>query len=82
MVNVEFSSNFERLFKKIKNENIKSKLKKQIKKVLDNPEIGKPMKYSRKRTRELYLKPYRISYLFIQEENKIIFLDLYHKDIQ
>ena len=82
MVNVEFSSNFERLFKKIKNENIKSKLKKQIKKVLDNPEIGKPMKYDRRGTRELYVKPFRLSYAYFKSKNKIIFLDLYHKDEQ
>jgi len=40
------------------------------------------MKYSRKGTRELYVKPYRISYSYIQHESKIIFLNLYHKDEQ
>ena len=43
---------------------------------------GKPMKYNRKNTRELYISPYRIAYAYISSENKLIFLDLYHKDEQ
>jgi len=40
------------------------------------------MRHARKGTRELYIKPYRLSYAYIKEENKIIFLNLYHKDEQ
>jgi len=40
------------------------------------------MKYIRKGTREVYIPPFRLSYLYIKEENKIVFLDLYHKDKQ
>ena len=80
MVDVIFDSNFKKYFKKIKNNSIKKKLINQISKIKDNPEIGKPMRYTRKGTRELYVKPYRISYCF---EKKIIYiLDLYHKDEQ
>ncbi len=40
------------------------------------------MKYGRKDTREVYIPPFRLSYAYIKEEDKIIFLDLYHKDEQ
>jgi mRNA-degrading endonuclease RelE of RelBE toxin-antitoxin system len=82
MVIVDFGSSFEKTFKKIKNLSLKDKLKKQIGKILKSPEIGKPMRYSRKGTRELYVAPYRLSYLYLEKENKIIFLELYHKDLQ
>ena len=72
---------FEKLFQKLDG-SIKDKVKKQIIKIIENPEVGKPMRYTRKGTREVYIKPYRLSYLYLQEENKIIFLDLYHKDQQ
>ena len=80
MVISEFGPQFEKRFKKIKNQSLKDKLKKQIAKVIINPEIGKPMMHSRKGTRELYVKPFRLSYAFI--DGKIIFLDFYHKDEQ
>ena len=82
MVTVEFGPSFEKGFKKIKNLSVKTQLKKQIAKVIDNPEMGKPMRYGRKGTRELYVAPYRLSYSWIKIEDKIIFLALYHKDHQ
>ncbi|MAF99047.1 MAG: hypothetical protein CMH61_00390 [Nanoarchaeota archaeon] len=82
MVRTTFNALFRRKFSKIKNGAIKEKVIKQFSKIRDNPEIGKPMKYSRKGTREVYVPPFRLSYVFLKEENKIIFLDLYHKDSQ
>jgi len=82
MVNVEFDSSFQRLFSKIKDPVLKEKIIKQVTKLKEMPELGKPMRYIRKGTRELYVSPFRLSYLYIKEENKIIILDLYHKDEQ
>lgn len=82
MVTVEFSSSFEWRIKKIKNELLKSQIKKQIQKIISNPEIGKPMRFNRKGTRELYIHPFRLSYAYLKEDNKVILLDLYHKDEQ
>ena len=78
---VDRDINFEKVFSKLDN-SIKEKIKKQIIKIIENHEIGKPMRYARKGTREVYVKPFRLSYAYIPEENKIIFLDLYHKDEQ
>lgn len=82
MVTVDFDQYFQKLFSKIKDSVIKERIIKQIMKLKGNPEIGKPMRYSRKGTREIYISPFRLSYLYIKEENKIIVLDLYHKDEQ
>lgn len=40
------------------------------------------MRNVRKGTREVYVKPYRLSYYFNKNENLIIFLDFYHKNKQ
>ena len=82
MVIADFHYNFEKKFKKLKNPTFKIQLKKQIRKIIDNPFIGKPMKHTRKGTREVYVKPFRLSYGYLEKENKIVFLDLYHKDLQ
>ena len=82
MVIVEFHPNFQKIFSKVKNNALKEKIIKQFSKIKENPEIGKPMRYSRKDTREVYVPPFRLSYAYIKNEDKIIFLDLYHKDHQ
>ena len=82
MVIVERTFIFERRFKKIKDNSQKEKLKKLVYKIILNPEIGKPMRYSRKNTREIYMKPFRLAYSYTKYENKIYLLDLYHKDEQ
>lgn len=80
MVKVIFDPYFENKFKKIKDKQLKIRIIKQIQKIKENPEIEKPMKYSRKNTRELYVLPFRLSYIMKQEI--IYILDLYHKDKQ
>ena len=82
MVNVDRRPQFAKIFEKIKDNVLKEKVKKQIEKIIVNPEIGKPMMYSRKGTREVYVSPFRLSYVYIKAEDKIILLDLYHKDEQ
>ncbi|MBS3156147.1 type II toxin-antitoxin system RelE/ParE family toxin [Candidatus Woesearchaeota archaeon] len=82
MVTVDFEAPFKQRMKKVKDIGTKNKIKKQIDKIINNPEIGKPMRYNRKGTRELYISPFRLSYIYLDKENKIVFLDLYHKDEQ
>lgn len=77
---VEKTDEFVKCFKKINDQRLKEKVQKQIIKIIQNPETGKPMRYARKGTREVYVPPFRPSYAYI--EDKIIFLDLYHKDEQ
>ena len=82
MVKSAYHPHFQKQFKKIKDNAFKERLIKQFLKIYESPEIGKPMMHNRKGTREVYVNPYRLSYIYIKEEDKIVFLDLYHKDEQ
>ncbi|MBI4155288.1 hypothetical protein HY498_04345 [Candidatus Woesearchaeota archaeon] len=82
MVILAFHSNFKEVFSKIKDGALKDRLIKQFAKIQEDPEIGKPMRFNRKGTREVYIGSCRLSYAYLKEEKKIIFLDLYHKDKQ
>ena len=52
------------------------KLKKQIIKIIENPQVGKPLKYKRGE-RTLYLKPFRLIYSLNQDE--LILLKFEHR---
>ena len=82
MVEIRFDKKFNNIFSKIKDNLFREKVIKQIKKISENPKIGKPMKNVRKGTREVRVKHYRLSYSYIEKEKKIIILSLYHKDVQ
>ena len=82
MVDVEFDDLFEKVYKKIKDGALKLRIKKQIAKIIESPEIGKPMRHDRKGTREVYVPPFRLSYAYIKEGNNVVFLNLYHKNVQ
>lgn len=82
MVKVVFTEKFKRLFSKIKNDLIKEKIIKQIEKIKDRPEAGKPMRFGRKGTREVYISPYRLSYAYDISKGIVYLLNIYHKDEQ
>lgn len=82
MLNIDYKKNFLKTISKIRDQRFKEKIKNQIEKIIENPEIGKPMRYTRKGTRELYVSPYRLAYSYLSKENKLIFLEIYHKDEQ
>jgi mRNA-degrading endonuclease RelE of RelBE toxin-antitoxin system len=77
----ECGDDFQTTYNRLDN-SLKIKVKKQILKIIDNPTCGKPMRNVRKGTREVRVKPYRLSYYYDVEHNHIIFLDFYHKDKQ
>ena len=82
MVRVRFTSKFQSTFYKIKDNLLKIKIIKQLKKIKDNPNVGKPMRNIRKGTRKLYIKPFRLSYSYLFEKELVYILDLYHKKQQ
>ncbi len=82
MLTIDYSPNFFSLVHKVKNKVNEERIKKQIKKIIENPEVGKPMRYARTGTREVYIGSFRLSYAYLKEEDKLILLDLYHKDEQ
>ena len=79
MLTIEYKDDFLKRITKIKDSIIKEQIKKQITKIIERPEIGKPMRYSRKGTRESYIESYRLAYAYLKNENKLIFLNFYHK---
>jgi mRNA-degrading endonuclease RelE of RelBE toxin-antitoxin system len=82
MVTVSYHHYFEKQIRKIKNEALKQRIKQQIQKIVEDPEIGKPMRFGRKGTRELYISPFRLSYMYEKEMNRVVLLTIYHKDEQ
>jgi len=82
MVTVAYGASFERTIRTIRDVTLKERLKAQIIRTVNNPEIGKPMRYSRKHTREVYISPYRLSYCYDRKKDLLVFLALYHTDEQ
>jgi mRNA-degrading endonuclease RelE of RelBE toxin-antitoxin system len=82
MLTVEYKNDFLKRISKINDTQKKEQIKKHIIKIIGQPEIGKPMRFSRKGSRELYVGAYRLAYAYLKNENKLIFLDFYHKDEQ
>ena len=76
MVMVIFTEKFEKEVKKL-DFSIKQKVIKQIEKIVQTPEIGKPLKYNLKGERTVYVKPYRIIYAYDNKE--ITFLRVEHR---
>lgn len=81
MVKIRTSEHFEKILNKIDN-TLKIQLSKTILKISNNPEIGKPMKFERKGTREIYVGSFRLSYSYDKSIDIIYLLDIYHKDKQ
>jgi len=65
-----FSLEFKKEYKKIKDRATRLKLIKQIKKLGKLPESGKPLKYGMKNHRSVRIPPFRIIYRL--EKNRII----------
>jgi len=82
MLTIEYRETLLKTISKIKDYAAKEKIKKQIKRIVENPEIGKPMRYTRKGTRELYIGSYRLAYAYFKDKERLIFLDIYHKNEQ
>jgi len=64
------------------NKSYMDRIEKLVLRIIQSPEVGKPMRFDRKGTRELYLKPFRLSYAYDKEKDTLYFLAIYHKDKQ
>jgi len=65
-----FSEEFKKEFKKIKDKTTRIKIIKQLKKLAGVPESGKPLKYNLKNHRSIRVAPFRIIYRI--EQDKLI----------
>jgi mRNA-degrading endonuclease RelE of RelBE toxin-antitoxin system len=82
MVEIRFDKKFTVIFSKLRDRLLREKIIKQVKKISENPKVSKPMKHTRRGTRELYIKPFRLSYSYLEDEKIVYILDLYHKKNQ
>ena len=80
MVTVAYSSRFEKTIRKIQDSGLKERVKARIIRIVNDPETGKPMRWCRKNTREVYIPPFRLSYCYDKKDDTLVFLALYHKD--
>ena len=72
-----WTQKFEQDFKKIKDRAMQDKLEKQVKKIRENPNFGKPLRYDLKCEWAIYVKPYRLIYKV--EGDKLILLRFDHR---
>ena len=77
MVKVLWTQKFEQDFRHVKDPSTKAKILKQIKKIADRPEKGKPLSFSLRGERAIYIKPYRLIYSFA--DDTLILLRFEHR---
>jgi len=71
------TKHFKQDFKKFKDAALLEKLSKQIRKIAENPEIGKPLRYNMRGERCIYIKPFRLIYAIRGDE--LILLKFSHR---
>jgi len=76
MVDVIYTDKFEKEVKRL-DSSVKIKVVKQIEKIIQSPNIGKPLRYDLKGERTIYIKPYRVIYAF--DKDTITFLRVEHR---
>jgi len=47
---------------KVRDGSTLKRLRKQVERIIDSPNIGKPLRYDMKDSRSVYIKPYRLIY--------------------
>jgi len=75
-MNAEFTSRFLKDTRQLKGTR-KEELEKMVKKVIEKPEIGKPLRYSYRNCRSVRIGKFRIIYKL--ERDKIIFITFEHR---
>jgi len=76
---ITYEAGFTKDFLKIKDKVLKSRIINQLKKIIENPQIGKPLMYSRKFTREVYISPFRLYYSYNKHLDILTIIELSHK---
>lgn len=67
MVEIIWTDTFKDEVQKIRDNSVKERVRKQIAKLVDNPEVGKPLRFDSKGERTIYIKPYRLIYSLVGE---------------
>lgn len=78
VVKAFFTPLFERTLRKIKDFETKRRIKKKVEEILENPNIGKPLRFQRKGERSVRIPPFRLIYTW--EKDVVCFLNLGKRD--
>jgi len=57
---IVYTQKFEREVRKIRDNSVKDRLRKQVERIAENPEFGKPLRYGLKGERTIRIQPYRL----------------------
>ncbi|MHB8548940.1 MAG: type II toxin-antitoxin system RelE family toxin [Thermoplasmataceae archaeon] len=74
---IVYTSKFEHDVRRLKDKGIKVRLEKNIRKIIENPEIGKPLSYALKGERTIRIPPFRLIYSI--SKNRLILLRFEHR---
>jgi mRNA-degrading endonuclease RelE of RelBE toxin-antitoxin system len=72
-----YSQDFQDQIKKFSGTPLAEKMRKQIRKIVENPNFGKSLKYGLANYRTIYVKPYRILYSF--DEGTVFLVKFDHR---
>ena len=78
--NVIYTDKFQRDVRRIKDNSIKVRLEKQIRKIVEDPEGGKPLRYGLKGEWTIRIHPYRLIY-GVNNENLILLRFEHRKEV-
>ncbi|VUT26405.1 MAG: Plasmid stabilization system protein [Candidatus Methanolliviera sp. GoM_oil] len=76
-VRVEYTKEFRDDLRKIRDGNLRNKIRKAIEKIIDSPGKGKPLKYELKGLRSVRVPPFRIIYKY--NNDLIMLLKVEHR---
>ena len=74
---IVYTDKFERDVKKIRDNLLREKLQKQVRKIVDDPEFGKPLRYGLKGEWTIRIAPYRLIYAI--QGDRLILLRFEHR---
>ena len=76
-MNIIYTEEFKRDIRKVKDKSIQNRIKKMVKKIKNNPEIGKPLRYNLFGFKSIKIIPFRILYEI--KDNLIILHKFEHR---
>ena len=74
---IVYTSKFEHEVRKVVDKKVKERLEKSIKKIIETPEIGKPLSYALKGERTVRIPPFRLIYAI--NDHSLILLRFEHR---
>ena len=77
-MHISYTHEFRREIKKIRDKAMQTKVKKIVKKIIDNPRAGKPLRYELTGLRSVRVPPFRI--LYELSDDCLVFYTFEHRD--